>query len=195
MKTLDRLELAENTLIVFCSDNGPVLDDGIRTKPSRSWETTNRQGRSGVANIVSGKVGLEFHSLHVERKDHPSVSDEVVCTIDFASSFAALTGQSIVANGCRDSWDVSAALLGKPGAKGREHLLQQDNGSGKYGFRVGDWKLVRLEKSGGAKAAGGKQKRDKFLASMRCISSAAILASKTIYPNRIRKSCDDFPPA
>ena len=30
MKTLDRLKLAENTLVVFCSDNGPVLDDGYK---------------------------------------------------------------------------------------------------------------------------------------------------------------------
>ena len=30
MKTLDRLGLAENTLVVFCSDNGPVLDDGYQ---------------------------------------------------------------------------------------------------------------------------------------------------------------------
>ena len=27
-KTLDRLKLSENTLVVFCSDNGPVMDDG-----------------------------------------------------------------------------------------------------------------------------------------------------------------------
>ncbi|MGY8695109.1 MAG: sulfatase-like hydrolase/transferase, partial [Verrucomicrobiia bacterium] len=28
MKTLDRLKIADNTLVVFCSDNGPVMDDG-----------------------------------------------------------------------------------------------------------------------------------------------------------------------
>ena len=28
VKTLERLELIDNTLIIFCSDNGPVLDDG-----------------------------------------------------------------------------------------------------------------------------------------------------------------------
>lgn len=30
MKTLDRLKLSEKTLVVFCSDNGPVLDDGYK---------------------------------------------------------------------------------------------------------------------------------------------------------------------
>ena len=36
------------------------------------------------------------------------------------------------------------ALLGKKGAKGRSHLVQQDNGrGGNYGYRVGNWKLQR----------------------------------------------------
>ena len=32
MKTLDRLGLTENTLIILSSDNGPVLDDGYDDK-------------------------------------------------------------------------------------------------------------------------------------------------------------------
>ena len=36
------------------------------------------------------------------------------------------------------------AMLGKKGAKGRPHLIQQDNGRGNnYGYRVGKWKLQR----------------------------------------------------
>jgi arylsulfatase A len=39
------------------------------------------------------------------------------------------------------------ALLGEKDARGREHLVQQDNGaSGSYGFRVGPWKLHRYDK-------------------------------------------------
>jgi len=68
----------------------------------------------------------------------------VVCTIDLAASFAALTGADLPADACLDSFNVLGALLGQPGAKGREHLIQQDNGSGgNFGFRVGNWKLQR----------------------------------------------------
>ena len=36
------------------------------------------------------------------------------------------------------------ALLGKKGAEGRTHLIQQDNGRGNnYGYRAGKWKLHR----------------------------------------------------
>ncbi len=72
----------------------------------------------------------------------------MVSTVDFAASFAALTGQTLPADGCLDSLNLLDALLGNTGAKGRDHLLQQDNGSGNYGLRAGDWKLVRLEKRG-----------------------------------------------
>lgn len=41
-----------------------------------------------------------------------------------------------------DSINVIDALMGVEGAKGRDSLLQQHNGSGNFGFRRGDWKLI-----------------------------------------------------
>jgi len=74
----------------------------------------------------------------------PRVSDEIVCTIDLAASFAALAGEPVPAQGFPDSFDVSGVLLGRPGAKGRASLVQQDNGqAGNFGYRSGQWKLVR----------------------------------------------------
>ena len=61
-----------------------------------------------------------------------------------AASFAALTGTKLPEDACPDSFNVLGALLGKKGAKGRDHLVQQDNGrGGNYGYRVGNWKLQR----------------------------------------------------
>jgi arylsulfatase A len=71
-------------------------------------------------------------------------SNEMVCTIDLAASFAALTGVELPKDACPDSFDVMDALLGKEDAKGRRHLVQQDNGKGgNYGFLAGKWKLQR----------------------------------------------------
>ena len=67
-----------------------------------------------------------------------------VCTIDLAASCAALAGASLPQEACLDSFNLADALLGKKGANGRDHLIQQDNGQGgNYGFRVGNWKLLR----------------------------------------------------
>ena len=147
MKTLDRLGLAEKTLVVFCSDNGPVLDDGYQDDAVEKLGDHQPAGpfRGGKYSVWEGGTRTPLITRWKGRIA-PAVSDEVVCTVDFAASFAALTGQSLADDACLDSFNLLNALLGQPGAKGRDHLLQQDNGSGNFGLRVGDWKLVRLEK-------------------------------------------------
>jgi arylsulfatase A len=157
MKTLDRLGLAEKTLVIFCSDNGPVLDDGYKDFAVEKLGDHQPAGpyRGSKYSVWEGGTRTPFITRWPGRIQ-PAVSDEVVCTIDFAASFAALTGQPLADTACLDSLNVLDALLGKPGAKGRDHLLQQDNGGGNFGLRAGDWKLVRLEKRGKSEARVSK---------------------------------------
>jgi len=86
-------------------------------------------------------VGDKKPTIHhtLETQISPGVSDEVVCTIDLAASLA---GTNLPTDACLDSLNFVDAMLGKPNAKGRDHLIQQDNGqAGKFGFWVGNWKL------------------------------------------------------
>ncbi|MSU68896.1 MAG: arylsulfatase [Opitutia bacterium] len=147
MKTLDRLGLAEKTLVVLCSDNGPVMDDGYKdgALEQRGDHRAGGPFRGGKYSVYEGGTRTPFITRWKGRIQ-PGVSHEMVSTIDLAASLAALTGTALPADACGDSIDVSGALLGKPGAKGREHTVQQDNGgTGNFGFRVGNWKLVRYE--------------------------------------------------
>jgi len=153
MKTLDRLGLAEKTLVVFCSDNGPVLNDGY--KDFAVEKNGNHQAAGpfsgGKYSVFEGGTRIPFITRWKGRI-RPGVSEQIVCTVDLAASFAALTGQSVAEDGCLDSFNVLDALLGQPGAKGRDHLLQQDNNGENLGLRVGDWKLVRLARRGKSQA-------------------------------------------
>ncbi len=145
VKTLDRLNLSDNTLIVFCSDNGPVGDDGYKDEALEKMADHSPNGpfSGGKYSVLEGGTRTPFIT-YWPGKIKPGVSDEMVCTIDMAASFAALTGTKLPANACPDSFNVLGALLGKKGAKGRDHLVQQDNGrGGNYGYRVGNWKLQR----------------------------------------------------
>jgi arylsulfatase A-like enzyme len=157
-KTLDRLGLAENTMIVVCSDNGPVLDDGYKDDAVEKLGDHKPAGpfRGGKYSVWEGGTRIPFITRWKGRIK-PGVSDQVICTIDLAASLASLTGQQIAQNACQDSFDLSDALLGKPGATGRDHLLQQDNGSGNFGLRVGDWKLVKLKQRGKSQAVVSNQ--------------------------------------
>ncbi len=148
MSTLDRLKLAEKTLVVFCSDNGPVLDDGYQDGAIEKIGTHRAAGpySGGKYSVYEGGTRTPFITRWTGRIK-PGTSDEVVCTIDLAASLASLTAQELADGACLDSFDVLGALTGESGAKGREHLVQQDNGqSGTYGLRVGDWKLHRYDR-------------------------------------------------
>ena len=145
VKTLDRLKLSDNTLIVFCSDNGPVGDDGYKDEALEKMANHSPNGpfSGGKYSVLEGGTRTPFIT-YWPGKIKPGVSDEIVCTIDMAASFAALTGTKLPDDACPDSFNVLGALLGKKGAKGRDHLVQQDNGrGGNYGYRVGNWKLQR----------------------------------------------------
>ncbi len=147
-------------MIIFCSDNGPVLDDGYRDQAVEMLGNHKPSGpfRDGKYSVWEGGTRTPFIT-YWKGRIAPGLSDELVCTIDFASSLARMTGQSISEEAFLDSLDVSRALLGEPGAKGREHLLQQDNGSGSFGLREGDWKLVRLKKRGKSPAVVTKEEQ------------------------------------
>lgn len=148
MKTLDRLKLTEKTMVVFCSDNGPVLDDGYKDDAIEKIGDHRAAGpyTGGKYSVYEGGTRTPFITRW-KGTITPGESEQVVCTIDLAASVASLTGQKLPHDACLDSFDVLDALLGKEDARGRDHLVQQDNGaSGTYGLRVGDWKLQRYDR-------------------------------------------------
>ncbi len=148
MKTLDRLKLAENTIIVFCSDNGPVMDDGYKDFALERRGDHRAAGpfSGGKYSVFEGGTRTPFITRWKGRIK-PAVSDEMVCTIDLAASFATMTGVKLEKDACTDSFNVLGTLLGSRGAKGRDHLVEQDNGqAGNYGLRVGNWKLQRHDR-------------------------------------------------
>ncbi|MFM2199362.1 MAG: Arylsulfatase [Verrucomicrobiota bacterium] len=148
MAALDEHKLTENTLIVLCSDNGPVLDDGYKDGSVTELGKHEPAGpfTGGKYTVYEGGTRIPFITRW-PGKIPTGVSDQIVCTIDLSASFAALTGVPLPEDACLDSIDVLSALLGHNDGTGRDELVQQDNGTkGKnadFGFRSGDWKLIR----------------------------------------------------
>ena len=147
MATLERMNLTENTLVIFCSDNGPVMDDGYQDFALERRGSHRAAGpfSGGKYSVYEGGTRTPFIAAWKGRIE-PGVSDEIVCTIDLAHSLAALAGQPLPNGACIDSFNVLDALLGKPRAKGRDHLVQQNNIGNLLGLRVRDkdrdWKLI-----------------------------------------------------
>lgn len=162
MATLDTHGLATNTLVIFCSDNGPVLDDGYEDGAVTELGGHRPTGpfSGGKYTVLEGGTRTPFITRWPGRIP-VGESDEIVCTIDVAASCAALVNAPLPAHACLDSLDIHSALLGEPDAQGRTDLLQQDNGTkgtqGNFGLRSGDWKLIRLVNAPGGQAVISKQ--------------------------------------
>jgi arylsulfatase A-like enzyme len=145
MAALKQFKLEENTLVVFCSDNGPVMDDGYQDFALEKRGDHRAAGpyTGGKYSVYEGGTRTPFITWW-KGTIKPAVSERMVCTIDLPASLAKLAKVGLPEAACEDSLDVLDALLGRPGAKGRQNLVQQDNGSkGIFGFRVGKWKLQR----------------------------------------------------
>jgi len=152
LKSLREHGIEKDTLVVFCSDNGPVLDDGYKDFAIEKIGKHRAAGpfSGGKYSVYEGGTRTPFIS-YWPGKIAAGINEEMVCTIDFAASFAALAGASVPDGHCTDSIDLSSVLLGQSGAEGRDHLVQQNNGgNGTFGLRViekdHDWKLHRYDK-------------------------------------------------
>ncbi len=149
VKTLDRLKLRDNTLIILSSDNGPVVNDGYIDESVVKLGDHKPAGplRGGKYSAFEGGTRVPFITNwpgHIQ----PGVSDALVCQVDFLASFAALTGQELAEEDAPDSFDVMPALLGTSKI-GRESLMEH---AGALAVRRGQWKYIEAGK-GTAKLA------------------------------------------
>ena len=139
LRTLDRLKLTENTLVIFSSDNGPVLDDGYKDgaieKLGSHRPAGPLRGRKGV--IWEGGLRVPF-VVHWPARIKPGVSDALMSQVDFCGSLAALVGQPLASDDAPDSLNMLPALLGES-MLGREHIIQQ---SGQLAIRNHQWKFI-----------------------------------------------------
>ncbi len=137
IRTLENEGILENTLIIFSSDNGPVLNDGYyddaveklgNHKPAEPL-------RGGKYSLFEGGTRVPFFT-YWKGKIQPQVSDAMVCQIDIISSIADLVGADVKNT---DSQDLLDVFIGKS-QKGRESLVLEANT--KTAFRKGDWLMI-----------------------------------------------------
>jgi arylsulfatase A-like enzyme len=147
---LDELKIADTTLVILTSDNGPVVDDGYKDDAVEKLNGHKPAGplRGGKYSSFEGGTRVPF-IVRWPGRIKPGVSDAIVCQIDFPASFAALTGQSFENATSPDSENTLAAFLGDS-PNGRETLVEH---AGVLSLRQGSWKLIQKGKGAKRSAA------------------------------------------
>lgn len=138
--TLDTLGLAENTLVLFTSDNGPVLDDGYKDGAVTKLGAHRPAGpfRGGKYSLFEAGTRVPTALRWPARVKAGGTSDALISQVDFPRTFARLGGAELPAGDFPDSLDVLDALLGES-ATGRDHVVQH---AGRLAIRVGEWKYI-----------------------------------------------------
>ncbi len=145
LAALDRFNLTTNTLVIFTSDNGGAIkdtyDDG--TNPLHSRQPPNGILRGRKSTLYEGGHRVPFLVRWPGRVAADTESRELIAQIDLFASFAALTGQTLPALAAPDSFNLLPVLLGEKSARGRDHLVLQNNHPSPLALRQGDWVLIQ----------------------------------------------------
>lgn len=147
MKTLDRLDIADNTIVIVTSDNGPEI---IITKMHEQFgHDSAHPWRGFKRDNWEGGHRVPFIARWPRRIQPDSVTDETICLTDLMATFAAIVGVKLPEGAGEDSYNILPALLGeKHDGPVRDYTLHQTI-SNALSIRHGPWKLLAHKGSGG----------------------------------------------
>ncbi|MDB4285984.1 arylsulfatase [bacterium] len=131
--------LAENTLIIFTSDNGPVWwPEDIQTYDHRSTSLY----RGMKFDAWEGGHRMPFVASWPGVIEQGSQSDQIISNTDMLATFAALVDEPLPVDAGEDSYSILDALYGKDDGKPiREAFVGRPDNNDLF-IRQGDWKLI-----------------------------------------------------
>jgi len=137
---LRQLGLEKNTLVIFTSDNGPVVNDGYDDGSDRNLNGHTPGGpfRGGKYVVFEAGTRVPFITYwpgHIQ----PGTSNALISQLDVLRSLAALVKQPVPEGQAEDSLNELPALLGES-KKGRQTLVEESVPA--LAIRDGKWKLI-----------------------------------------------------
>lgn len=148
-KVLDALKrsgVAENTLVIFTSDNGPEVsgevNPGVYDRLKSFGHASMGALRGAKRDAWEGGHRVPFIARWPGTVPAGSTSDETVCHVDLMATLAALVGAKLPADAGVDSVDILPALLGEKRKAPLREATVHHSGQGKFAIRRGDWVLI-----------------------------------------------------
>ncbi len=139
IKELEKLGIDDNTLIIFTSDNGPVLDDGYYDQAVELLGEHNPSGVFRGGKYSSYEAGTRVPTItYWPGKIKADESTALFSQVDLYASIADLVGENLAPKDAIDSENVLEALLGNK-ETAREFLLEE---AFSLSIRKNSWKYI-----------------------------------------------------
>jgi arylsulfatase A-like enzyme len=146
IKTVDRLGLGENTIIIFTSDNGPEVC--VREVRQAFGHNASGTLRGLKRDNWEGGHRVPFVARWTGRIPKGATSTETLCLTDLMATAAAASGATLPDNAGEDSYNMLPALLGKKGKRPIREATVHHSFDGSFAIRQGDWKLMLHQGAG-----------------------------------------------
>jgi arylsulfatase A len=146
LDALKRAGAAENTLVIFTSDNGPEVtgevDPGAYDRVQRYQHHSMDGLRGAKRDLWEAGHRVPFVARWPARIKPGTVSDETICHVDFLRTVAAIVEAPLPDNAAEDSVNILPALLGQKSATPLREATVHHSSSGKFAIRKGDWVFI-----------------------------------------------------
>lgn len=140
--------IAENTLIIFTSDNG--FSPAANTQEQLDFgHTPSKNYRGYKADIYEGGHRIPFVAKWPAKIKKGITSNQTICLTDFMATTAAITGEKINDSEAEDSYNLLPILLGEKLENPIREATVHHSIDGVFSMRQGKWKLIFSAGSGG----------------------------------------------
>lgn len=147
LAAIDAAGIADNTLVIFTSDNGcsPVAQIG-RLEAQGHFPSAQYRGQK--SDIWEGGHRVPFIVRWPAYVAARSQSSQTICLTDLIATCAEILGKKLPDNVGEDSISILPALIGHDTKPLRDSLVNHSI-SGRFALRQGRWKLEIASGSGG----------------------------------------------
>ncbi len=147
LDTLDQLGVAQNTLVIFSSDNGGVFKPEnerlLQTVAIKAGLRVNGDLRGGKHDVWEGGFKVPFLARWPGKVTPGSTCNQMISLVDILATTAAIVGEELPAasKAAEDSRSFLPAILGDTTKPVRDDMIVHSS-DGVFAIRKGPWKWI-----------------------------------------------------
>jgi arylsulfatase A-like enzyme len=172
LAALDQQGVADETLVIFTSDNGGVFRPentaSLQTQAYQAGLRVNGSLRGGKHSVWEGGFKVPFLVRWPDRVPAGTTCSEMVSLADLLATAAAIVGRELPApdKAGEDSYNILPAMLGEPAARPARNDLIVHSADGVFALRQGPWKWIEGIPADGIKPGVRKARAGEFKAQL-----------------------------